>query len=443
MDLTLTEIGNALNAKIQGGNPEVTGVAFDSRQVQAGDLFVALVAENDGHAYLQAALDKGAAAVMVDDQHAIPADMPAVIVPNTLQGMQDLGKYWLDKVAPITVAITGSNGKTTTKDMVAAIASQAFKTYKTPENFNNEIGVPLTLLAMPADTEVLVVEMGMDRPGQLTALSELVQPDMAVITMIGEAHIEFFKTREKIAQAKLEITKGLREDGVLIIPDDEPLLTEAQVNQRVLGFGEGVKDIKAEGSQTDFVYDGVSFAIPLLGRYNVMNALAAITVGRLLRVKTSQMVAALAHFDLTKNRTEQLMTPSGVHLISDVYNANPTATKAVLATMADFPAGQRYALLGDMLELGEQGPALHASLATAIADAQLSGLYLVGPLMTDYLAPLIAEELPDLPLHTYQADQLTAIAKDLQADLKAGDWLLLKASHGLHLEEVVKALMSN
>ena len=198
-------------------------MSFDSRKVKSGDLFVALVAENDGHDYVQQALTKGATAVLVDDRHQIDSKIPAIIVSDTLLALQQLGEYRRHQINPKVVAITGSNGKTTTKDMTSAIMGSQYKTFKTPENFNNEIGVPLTLLTMPDDTEVLVVELGMDRPGQLTTLSELVSPDIAIITMIGEAHIEFFRTRENIAKAKLEITKGLKSQGTLLIPYDEPL----------------------------------------------------------------------------------------------------------------------------------------------------------------------------------------------------------------------------
>nr|MCH9869315.1 UDP-N-acetylmuramoyl-tripeptide--D-alanyl-D-alanine ligase [Serratia marcescens] len=151
----------------------------------------------------------------------------AVVVPDTLRGLQQLSQFYLKQVQPKVVAITGSNGKTTTKDMTAAILAKKYQTFKTPANFNNEIGLPVTILSMPENTEVLVLEMGMDRPGQLTELSNLAQPDIAVITMIGEAHLEFFKTRANIAKAKLEITQGLKKGGIFLIPADEPLLTEA------------------------------------------------------------------------------------------------------------------------------------------------------------------------------------------------------------------------
>ncbi|MCT8388687.1 UDP-N-acetylmuramoyl-tripeptide--D-alanyl-D-alanine ligase [Leuconostoc holzapfelii] len=440
MNYSIAKIGDILNAKVQGEGL-VTGVSFNSRQVVPGDLFVALVAENDGHQYIQDALQHGAAAVLVDEHHSIAVDVPAIIVPDTLVALQQLGAFRRQELNPKVVAITGSNGKTTTKDMTAAVVGRQFKTFKTPENFNNEIGVPMTLLTMPADTEVLVVELGMDRPGQLTQLSKLVVPDVAIITMIGEAHIAFFQTRANIAKAKLEIVAGLKPDGVLCIPYDEPLLTQAKVAQRVLLFGDGVSDIQGDATTTQFTYQQTQFAIPLIGGYNIMNALAAVSAGILLHIDLNDAVLALQTFDLTKNRTERLVTARGVHLISDVYNSNPTAVAAVLATLKAIPAPHKYVVLGDMLELGEQAATLHADLAQAILAANVTGVYLVGQLFTQNTAPILAPYFDSEHLHLYDTHQLDQLTADLETLGDANDVILLKASHGIHLENVVNALV--
>ncbi len=441
MKYSITEIGKILNASTQG-NATVTGVAFNSRDVVIGDLFVALVADNDGHRYIQNALENGAVAVLVDKKHTISHDIPAIIVDDTLAAFQQLGHYRRNQINPKVIAITGSNGKTTTKDMTAAIMSAEFNTFKTPENFNNEIGVPLTLLTMPEDTEVLVVELGMDRPGQLTLLSQLVKPDIAIITMIGEAHIEFFKTRANIAQAKLEIASGLKADGALVIPFDEPLLTAAEITKRVLLFGQGVQDIKSFETYTTFSYKNTQFAIPLIGMYNIMNALAAISAGILLHIDLKKAEKALQTFDLTKNRTERLVTARGVILISDVYNSNPTAVAAVLATLKTIAAPHKYVVLGDMLELGEQANDLHASLGQKVLDANVDGVYLVGQLFNKNMAPLIRVHKDSVDLHQYETEQLDELTADLETLGEAGDVILLKGSHGIHLENVVNALMA-
>lgn len=441
MNYSVSKIGQILQAPVQFGDVVVSGVSFDSRQVKPGDLFVALVAQNDGHDYIEQALNHGAVAVLADNQHQIPSTIAAVIVPDTLTALQKLARYRRQDINPKVVAITGSNGKTTTKDMAAAVFATRYKTFKTPENFNNEIGVPLTLLTMPEDTEVLVVELGMDRFGQLSVLSELTLPDVAIITMIGEAHIEFFKTRANIAKAKLEITQGLKADGTLIIPFDEPLLTTAAINQSVVHFGKKISDIDENKAETSFTFDDTRFAIPLRGRYNIMNALAAISAGILLHIDTKDAAKALKHFDLTKNRTETLTTAHGVTLISDVYNSNPTAVAAVLATLKMIPSTHRYIVLGDMLELGEQTQKLHAGLAKAVIEADVDGVYLVGKFMGMYLYPILQQRFDSTHLHQYETDQLAELITDLQTLGENGDVILLKASHGIHLENVVNALV--
>ncbi|KAA8371783.1 UDP-N-acetylmuramoyl-tripeptide--D-alanyl-D-alanine ligase [Leuconostoc carnosum] len=440
MNYAMTTIGDVLHASIQG-NGRVTGVAFDSRLVKPGDLFVALVSDNDGHQYIQSALNRGAVAVLVDDQHDISSDIPAIIVKDTLKALQQLGQYRRQEINPKVIAITGSNGKTTTKDMTAAVAATNFKTFKTPENFNNEIGVPMTLLEMPEDTEVLVVELGMDRPGQLTELSHLVSPDIAIITMIGEAHIEFFKTRANIAKAKLEIAQGLKPEGTLLIPFDEPLLTQAAVTQKTITFGQGVSAVHTTAHGTTFVYQQTLFAISVIGGYNIMNALAAISAGILLHIDLKNAVTALQNFDLTKNRTERLATARGITLISDVYNSNPTAVAAVLSALKAIPAPHKYLVLGDMLELGEQADDLHAGLGQTVLDANVDGVYIVGPLLNQNMAPILQARFDSAHLHQYETDQLAELIEDLKTLGEKGDVILLKASHGIHLENVVNALV--
>lgn len=450
MNITLEKLAEVLNAPFQGKDSvAISGVAFDSRHVKEGQLFIALVAENDGHDYIENALANGAHAVLVDSQHQLKEDWPAVIVDDTLIAMQKLGQWYRHQVNPKVVAITGSNGKTTTKDMAAEIANQQYRTFKTPENYNNEIGVPMTLLSMPESTEVLIVELGMDRPGQLTVLSHLVEPDIAIITMIGEAHIEFFKTRRNIAKAKLEIINGLKAEGTLIIPNDESLLTQeiSHIKQHVKTFGTinadvNATDISVENNQSQFNINQQKFAIPMLGRYNIMNALAAITAGNLLHIDLKNAQKALLDFDLTKNRTEILHTTHGVTIISDVYNSNPTAVKAVLATLVSREVqGKRYVVLGDMLELGQQAGIMHAGLAESVQESHIDGVYLVGELMRKHLYPILQKHFDQTQLHQYAKDQLDDLVSDLNKLGQQGDVMLLKASHGIHLERVVDELM--
>ena len=453
MKLTLREMATILNAPIQNeADVAVTSTAFDSRQVKPGGLFIPLVADNDGHHYVDAAESNGATVALWQADHQnVPSHLPIIIVPDTLAAYQQLASHYLSQVDPLVVAVSGSNGKTTTKDFIAAIGQTSYKTVKTPENFNNEIGVPQTILYMPTDTELLVIEIGMDHPGDLTFLSKLVKPDIALLTMIGEAHIEFFKTRERIADGKMEIINGLKEHGHLVFNGDEPLLLERVGQHAHLlhdSFGlNSTNDLFA--SEIDMTPVQASFktnqsaqrfTIPMTGRYNVTNALSAITVGHLLHISDEKIAQALAEAPITENRTEWLDGQFGGKILSDVYNSNPTAAKEVLHFFADTPTqGKRIAVLGDMLQLGEAAPALHSSLMENLNPDKIAPVYLVG----EEIKALEEALLPIYPAGTvkrYAIDDPESLLKDLLADLTPDDTIMLKGSHGVHLENIVNQL---
>ncbi|WP_439819085.1 UDP-N-acetylmuramoyl-tripeptide--D-alanyl-D-alanine ligase [Weissella paramesenteroides] len=453
MKLTLREMATILNAPIQNeADVAVTSTAFDSRQVKPGGLFIPLVADNDGHNYVDAAESNGATVALWQADHQdVPNHLPVIIVPNTLAAYQQLASHYLSQVDPLVVAVSGSNGKTTTKDFIAAIGQTSYKTVKTPENFNNEIGVPQTILSMPNDTELLVIEIGMDHPGDLTFLSKLVKPDIALLTMIGEAHIEFFKTRERIADGKMEIINGLKANGHLVFNGDEPLLLERVGQHAHLlhdSFGlNSTNDLFA--SEIDMTPVQASFktnqsaqrfTIPMTGRYNVTNALSAITVGHLLHISDEKIAQALAEAPITENRTEWLDGQFGGKILSDVYNSNPTAAKEVLHFFADTPTqGKRIAVLGDMLQLGVASPALHASLMENLNPAKIAHVYLVGEEIQS-LEEALQPIYPTGTVKRYAIDDPESLLRDLLADLTPDDTIMLKGSHGVHLENIVNQL---
>lgn len=453
MKLTLREMATILNAPIQNeADVAVTSTAFDSRQVKPGGLFIPLVADNDGHNYVDAAESNGATVALWQADHQdVPNHLPVIIVPNTLAAYQQLASHYLSQVDPLVVAVSGSNGKTTTKDFIAAIGQTSYKTVKTPENFNNEIGVPQTILSMPNDTELLVIEIGMDHPGDLTFLSKLVKPDIALLTMIGEAHIEFFKTRERIADGKMEIINGLKANGHLVFNGDEPLLLERVGQHAHLlhdSFGlNSTNDLFA--SEIDMTPVQASFktnqsaqrfTIPMTGRYNVTNALSAITVGHLLHISDEKIAQALAEAPITENRTEWLDGQFGGKILSDVYNSNPTAAKEVLHFFADTPTqGKRIAVLGDMLQLGAASPALHASLMENLNPAKIAHVYLVGEEIQS-LEEALQPIYPTGTVKRYAIDDSESLLWDLLADLTPDDTIMLKGSHGVHLENIVNQL---
>ncbi|WP_424571795.1 UDP-N-acetylmuramoyl-tripeptide--D-alanyl-D-alanine ligase [Weissella soli] len=454
MHYTVNEIAAILTAEVLNATDAmITNVVFDGRKATEGSLFIPLVATNDGHNYVQGAIDNGTVATLwqIDHRQSAPSAIPVILVENTEHAFQALAAAYLQQVHPRVVAISGSNGKTTTKDFTAAIGATTYKTVKTPANFNNEIGVPTTILAMPEDTELLVVEFGMDHPGDLSLLSGLYHPDITLLTMIGEAHIEFFKTRARIADGKMEIINGMNPAGTFVYNGDEPLLRERAAQHpelKMTTFGLNpdndlyANHIELTPVKATFLTNQSRhrFEIALTGRYNVANALAAIQVGRLLAIPFDKIAVGLAQAALTENRTEWLPGNFGGRILSDVYNSNPTAAKEVLTFFAAAPTkGRRIAVLGDMLELGEAGPALHAALAEVLNPTTIQKVYLVGSII-ESLEQALKDSYPAGAVSRFDKDAKAALTTVLENELTADDIILFKGSHGIHLEDIVTKL---
>lgn len=453
MDLFVKEIVAAVkgeNFTTALSDHKISSVEFDTRKVKENSLFVPLKGTRDGHEFISQALDNGALLVLSEQE--LSSDIPYIKVDDTLVALQQLSQYYLEKVNPKVVGITGSNGKTTTKDMTAAVLSQKYSTYKTQGNYNNHIGLPYTVLSMPETTEMLVLEMGMDHKGEIEVLSNLATPDIAAITLIGESHIEYLGSRQGIAEAKMEITAGLKKDGILIIPNDEPLLKRLimDVPQQVETFGIDTEAtlsasiVSETKSDTQFITNLFSkdiFSIPVLGGYNVKNALIALLIGRYFDVSPSQMKNGLEAFDLTKNRTEWLKTNDGIDILSDVYNANPTAMKLVLDTFSSLNLdGKRVVVLGDMLELGELSTQMHESIAEHISPTRIDRVYLYGSQM-ESLFRLLDGKMPKGSLHFYRKDEKKELMAELSKNLQPKDTVFLKASNGMGLSDVVEYLL--
>ncbi|WP_277631419.1 UDP-N-acetylmuramoyl-tripeptide--D-alanyl-D-alanine ligase [Atopococcus tabaci] len=452
---TLGEIARAVNAQNDVSaweEIEINSVAFDTRKLTEGSLFVPLIGNQDGHKFIEDAIQNGAqAAFWSRPLSEAPTDFPVIQVEDTLQALQQFATYYLNKVAPLVVGITGSNGKTTTKDMTAAVLSTKYKTHKTQGNFNNEIGMPVTILDMPEDAEAVVLEMGMSGKGEIKQLSELAEPDVAIITMIGESHIEFFGSREGIADTKMEIISGLKPNGVLIFPGEEPLLVErtAQMpeeKKRTFGNGQAVSlrplQVNSELRNTSFttnLYPEQPIQLPIPGTYNVQNALAALLAGMELDVPYEKAAESLAEFQLTKNRLEWLDGKNGTILLNDAYNASPTSMKAVLRYFASIDTDTRkFAVLGDIRELGELSRELHLSVKEAIEPERLDEVVLYGKEMRA-LYEALRDEFPSERLHHFQEDKAELISY-IEEHAQTGDYILLKSSFGTDLLSVANAL---
>lgn len=454
MKLAIKEIIKAVKGQLFGEislTNQVTSVEFDTRKVVPGTLFVPLKGNRDGHDFIDVAFENGAVLTLSDRQLE---NKPYILVEDTQKALQDLAKYYLDKVAPKVVGITGSNGKTTTKDMTAAVLSQSFKTYKTQGNYNNEIGLPYTILSMDIDTEVAVLEMGMDRKGDIELLSQIGRPDVAAITIIGESHIEYLGSRQGIAEAKMEIVTGLKENGTLIVPSNEPLLKPIleKVTQEKVLFGledsaavkaDIVSESKNETTFTTTLFPKVVFSIPVLGQYNVNNALIAISVGNILGVPVEKIQTGLADFDLTKNRTEWLKTSKGMDILSDVYNANPTAMNLVLDSFSKVETkGRKIAVLGDMLELGKSSKEMHESVAKHLSPEEIDTVYLYGTEMK-YLFEKLTNQFSENNIYLFEKENKENLIKALSNEINPTDTIFLKGSNGMGLKEIVEYLLNN
>ena len=416
-----------------------SGVQFDSRAVKPGELFVALVGERNGHSYIPEAMEKGAVAALVSE----PVDpcVPAIYVEDTLKAMQQLAKGYRESLSCKCIGITGSVGKTTTKEMVSAVLQEAFRTHKTPKNFNNHIGLPVTLLGLEQDCQMAVIEMGMNHAGEISLLTSLAQPDIALITNVGTMHIEYLGSREGILKAKLEILEGLRPEGKVLFCGDNDLLAAVAKDYGAICYGlephNAVRalDLRMEEEGCRFTVEafGHSFPVelPVVGEHNVCNALAASAVGLLCGMSPEQIQRGLFGFTNTDMR-QNTYSREGLYIIEDCYNAGPESTRAALSVLARRP-GRRIAVLGGMLELGDYGPQAHYEIGQEAARcAQL--LFAYGDLGEEMVR---GAETMDYARHFRSHAELV---QALRRELQPGDSLLIKGSRGMHMEKVLELL---
>src|SRR5699024_996331 len=367
----------------------ITEVVTDSRLQTNNGLFIPIRGENfDGHRFIHDAIHNGAVATLWDKSIDIPeAYKQSIIyfyVDDTIEALQELAKYYREKINPRVIGITGSNGKTSTKDLLHAVLQTRYKTHATAGNFNNHIGLPLTVLQMPADTEILILEMGMSDFKEIERLSKIAMPDEAIITNIGESHIEHLGSREGIAKAKLEIKAGLSNEGSLIIDGDEPLLKEEHEDANVItcGFSETndylVTDVHIGIDETRFKVNNVAYQIPLLGKHHAQNSSFIISLAEKLAVKQSDIQKGMQQLQYSKMRFEQIKGKNSVTLINDAYNASPTSMKAAIEVVKQLSGfKEKVIVLGDVLELGDYTETLHRQIADAI-DEGIQYVYLYG-----------------------------------------------------------------
>ncbi len=452
-------MSNVMGGTWVQGDPDVIikGVAVDSRHVVPGDLFFAMIGEAaDGHDYIHQAVANGASGLVVSRLLAdvsFPNQLLVIRVDNTHYALWDWANYYLHTIGPTVIGITGSVGKTTTKDMIASVLATRFSVLKNQGNLNTEIGMPMTILNLEDHHQIAVLEMAMRGIGQIAQLAEIAEPKIGVITNIGETHIELLGTVENIAKAKGELLDALPSDGVAILNGDDPWCRKLAETTRCPVYffsasGEG--DVVAENI-INYKEDGFAFTVvsgerrfdvqvPLPGLHNVANALAAATCGMVLGVEPDEITAGLARFVPSKMRMQITRRPDFI-LIDDAYNANPRSMGAALDVLMDVGSNLRkVAVLGDMLELGNREIDGHKEIGVRVADHDIDLLITVGR-----RARLIAAAASDMGMADDRiicVDHNQDAFHEIKERIKPGDVILVKGSRGMGMEEIIAAVQN-
>jgi UDP-N-acetylmuramoyl-tripeptide--D-alanyl-D-alanine ligase len=458
---TAREILEATGGKLLCGELQQSfaGIFIDSRKVAADGVFIAIIGEiHDGHTFASDVVEQGGRGLVISRREAgkLPVakwkqkGVTAVAVQDTTRALGDMAAFNRRRSRASVVAITGSNGKTTTRQLTAAVISQQYNTLATAGNFNNQIGLPLTLLGLEPDHQWAVVELGTNNPGEIARLAEICTPDIAVITNIGPAHLEGLGSIEGVAREKGSLLNGLRPDGKAVLNADDSrvrqLVRQTAHEVRLYGFA---PDAAVRAEDVAEKENGICFTLRLAeerisirlnspGRFMVTNALAAAAVGNLLGVSAADIKAGLEAVEPVSGRMNIHHTPKGIHIIDDTYNANPESMKAALTTLKTMRAGARGIFVaGDMLELGRQAASLHSQVGALAAQSGVSRLYACGKQADSVAAGARNAGLPAADFITGSREE---IIEDLIAWLQPGDWVLVKGSRGMAMEKVVKGL---
>ena len=434
------------------GPPHQTfhGVSTDSRSCTSGDLFFAIRGERfDGHHFVDAVLDQGAGGAVVDREWAQNTNLsnkPLFVVSNALEAYQDIARAHRMKFDIPVIALTGSSGKTTTKEMIFAVLSQRYKVHRSVKSFNNHIGVPATLFGLTGEHEILVAELGTNHFGELERLSSLVQPTVCLLLNIGYAHLEAFGDLHGVLQAKLEIFSGCQKGGVAVYSADDPMIDKRLIPlERKISFGTHA-DATVKGTvlgcdeqaRYRFQVEDQTIQLQVPGRHNVDNALAAVAIGKQFSLSGAEIKRGLESFHPVGKRLHVERIGS-LLVIDDSYNANPSSCSAALETFSDMksaPAARRIAVLGDMLELGEVSAAEHAKLAFVVRQKPVDAVFCYGREMSH-----LAKKAAELGMkNVYYYMDKKDLASDLFAFCRAGDLLLIKGSRGMQMESILSML---
>jgi len=451
--LKCSEIIGAVGGTLLSGNSEtvITGVSTDSRTISAGDLFIPIAgARFDGHDFIAQAFERGAAACLAHKKDIPDVSGTVIKVTDTLKALGDLASFYRKKFNIPVVGITGSVGKTSTKDMVAAVLSQQYRVLKTEGNFNNEIGLPLTMFNLDSSHQCAVIEMGMSGFGEISRLSKISLPDIAIITNIGLSHIEKLGSRQNILKAKMEIMDGLSKKGVVILNVDDQLLSGMRnlLPYKTIFYGleddadYQAFDIKTAGEQGTYFKIEINnktyeVHIPVPGIHNVHNALAAIAAGIELKVPVEKIIKGIGEFTPSKMRLN-ILSFNSIKIINDAYNASPQSMEAALGVLKDIAGNRKIAVLGDMLEMGSWADKAHKDVGKFAFESGVDILITVGENGRNIAKGALESGMS--PEKVHECENNGEIVKLLESFITNGDVILVKGSRGMKMEEIVEQL---
>ncbi len=454
-NLTIEEICQAMNGTLVCGDStlKIKRVSIDSREVTRGELFFALIGEqHDAHKFISDAKLNGCEAFVVSKQEGIELDDTGcyILVEDTTKALQVLAAYYLSLFQMVKIGVTGSTGKTSTKEMVYQVFSQKYKTARNLGNFNNHIGLPLTVLSIEEGTEVGVFEMGMSEFEEIDLLANIVRPDVGIITNIGISHIENLGSRENILKAKLEITNYFNENNLLIANEDQDFLSkqEIQGDYKLVTTGETGRSQFIISSIEDYGEDGISFMIehreeiqkitlPIPGRHNAYNAALAVAAGVQYGISMAQAAEGLKQLELTDKRLN-IKGKNGMKVIDDTYNASPDSMKAAIDVLMATKGFRKIAILADMFELGVDSNLFHQEVGLYAAEKNVDLLIAVGE-SGKFIADGAKKILGENKIIYYETKEL--LIKDIGSMISSGDVILLKGSRGMAMDQVVKKIM--
>lgn len=415
-----------------------TGISTDTRSLTPGDVFLALRGENfDGHEFVASAVDKGAIAIITDfaTNVQLPENIPQLQVADTLQAYQAIARWWRDRFTIPVIAVTGSFGKTTTKELIAAVLSTKGRVLKTQANYNNEIGVPKTLLELGPEHDFAVIEMAMRGRGQIAELTQIAHPTLGVITNVGTAHIGLLGSEEAIAQAKCELLVEMSSTGIAILNHDNRLLMETAANVwqgETVTYGLEGGDLQGELINSDTVsVEDMQLPLPLPGRHNALNYLAALAVAKVLKIDWKPLTDGLS-VQLPEGRAKRYDLPNDIVILDETYNAGLESMVAALHLLAQTPGKRHIAVLGTMKELGERSAQFHRQVGATVRELNMDALLV---LVDDPQAEAIAEGAEPMPSERFSTH--AAVVERLKEVVREGDRILFKASHSVGLDRVV------